>query len=47
MRLTKKSQELIPERGEARKKQSAICREDDVDERASVTRDEERVQRGS
>jgi len=43
--LTEASRELVPEtRGS--KEQSVIRREDDVDGRASVTKDEERVLRG-
>jgi len=45
--LTEGSRELIPERGEAYwQERSVIRREDDVDGRASVTKDEERVLRG-
>ena len=45
--LTKGSRELVPEtRGSILKERSVIRREDDVDERASVTKDKERVLRG-
>jgi len=45
--LTEGSQELIQRRGEAYwTEQSVIRKEDDVDGRASVTKDEERVLRG-
>jgi len=45
--LTERSHELIPETREAYWKElSVIRREDDVDGRASVTKDEERVLRG-
>jgi len=49
MRLTERSLELIPETRESIaywKERSVIRREDDVDGRASVIRDEERVLRG-
>ena len=44
--MTERSRELIPETREAWKEQSVIRREDDVDGRASVTKDEEGVLRG-
>jgi len=49
MRLTKRSWELIPETTRSIaywKERSVIRREDDVDGRASVTRDDERLLRG-
>ena len=45
--MTEESRELIPKTREAFwKERSVIRREDDVDRRASVTKDEERVLRG-
>jgi len=45
--LTERSRELIPERGEEYwKERSVIRKEDDVEGRASVTKNEERVLRG-
>jgi len=47
MRLTERLGSWFQRQGEVyRKERSVMCREDDVDRRARVTRDEERVLRG-